>query len=98
MKNIIIVDVDTEREDPITLGKPTSDDLPKNKEEAKDTIIKDMICLTEALVLLISVANTSGYKSTEDSLNDIKEHLNRVNTEVTMGDIPMDGDSETPEK
>lgn len=75
MKNVIIVDIDTDRVPVVKIGK--NSELPKNKEEAKDIIIKDIACLTEALCSLINAADTSGYKSAQDSLNDTVVHLER---------------------
>jgi len=75
MKNIIIVDVDTERTPVTQIGKMEGSDLPKNKDEAKDSIIKDMACLTEGLVQLIQAADDSNFKTKEESLADIVRHI-----------------------
>lgn len=77
MKNIIVIDVDTERTPVIQIGKMEGSELPKNSEEAKGVIIKDMACLTEALCTLVNTADQSNFKTIEQSMNDIKTHLER---------------------
>ncbi len=77
MKNIIIVDVDTERTPVIQIGKMEGSELPKNRDEAKDVIIKDMACLTEALCTLINAADQSNFKTIEESVKDVMMHLER---------------------
>lgn len=77
MKNIIIVDVDTERTPVIQIGKMEGSELPKNKDEAKDIIIKDMACLTEALCTLINAADQSNFKTVEESMKDVMAHLEK---------------------
>ena len=41
MKNILFIDVDTEKESPLTLGKPEDFPKPTNDEEAKIMILND---------------------------------------------------------
>ena len=77
MKNIIVVDVDTDRTPVVQIGKMEKTDLPKNTEEAKMIIIKDMACLSEALCVLINAADQSGFKSIDESMKDIITHLER---------------------
>lgn len=77
MKNIIVVDIDTERTPTVQIGKTEASSLPKNEQEAKEMIITDMACLSEALVTLIRTADNSGYKTIRESLNDCITHLER---------------------
>jgi hypothetical protein len=77
MKNIIIVDIDTERSPIVQIGKPDASQLPTNSEEASEVIQKDMACLCEALSTLIHAAEQSGYKSSSESLKDCITHLER---------------------
>lgn len=77
MKNIIIVDINTERTPVVQIGKMEGSELPKNKEEAKDIILKDMACITEALCTLINAADQSNIKTIEESMQDVITHLER---------------------
>jgi hypothetical protein len=87
MKNILIIDVDTERTPVTQIGKMEGSDIPKNKDEAKESIIKDMACLTEGLVQLIHAANDSNFKTKEESLADIVRHI-----EIGTSDVPLEAD------
>lgn len=77
MKNIIIVDIDTDRDPVVQIGKTDASELPKNKEEARESILKDMACLCEAVSTLIHAAHQSGMKDSADSLRDCINHLER---------------------
>ena len=69
MKNILTVDIDTDREgSPILIGKPEIDDNA-------NTVIMDMACLCEALCTLIHVADKEGIRSGSDSLRNCIRHL-----------------------
>jgi hypothetical protein len=80
MKNIIFIDVDTERERPIIFSKPPEITRPENHEDAKKMILNDIICLSEAIATLISMADQNGYATKTDlivgTVNTIYELLN----------------------
>ena len=80
MKNVIIIDVDTDRDPIVQLGKPSAELLPKNPEEAKETITRDIACMCEALSILIQVADKSGYKTVQESVKDCIVQLERNTT------------------
>lgn len=63
MKNIVIVDIDTERKDQITIiGKPEGlFTEPKDKEEAKKMVEDDILSLCEGLITIINVAHDNEY-------------------------------------
>lgn len=76
MKNVVIVDIDTEREDQIILiGKPEEFKQPETKEEAFKMLDDDILSLSEALVSLITVGNDSGHKSKDDLYNQCINHI-----------------------
>jgi hypothetical protein len=96
MKNIIVVDIDTDRNPVVQIGKPELADMPNNEAEAKEMLNKDMACLTEALVTLIHAAHQSGYKDSAESLRDCIKHLengfidNEYETKITNIPPKMD--------
>jgi len=92
MKNIIVVDVDTDRTPVIQIGKMEGSELPKNQEEAKDVILKDMACLTEGLCTLILAADQSNIKTIEESMKDVITHLERG---VSTGEVKVSDKTET---
>ena len=62
MKNVILIDIDTEREGKaILFGKPPDMEPPQNKEEAQKMVLNDIACLSEAMCTLILMASKNGY-------------------------------------
>lgn len=72
MKNIIYVDIDSDRKEPgpIIIGK---DNI--QRPERADMVIVDMACLCEALCTLIHLAEDQGIKPSAASLRDCIKHL-----------------------
>lgn len=89
MKNIIIVDIDTDRDPVVQIGKMEGSELPKNSEDAKEVIIKDMACLTEALCVLVDAADQSNIKTVEESMKDITTHLERSLEDITETEVDV---------
>jgi len=81
MKNSIYIDIDTEREEPIMIGKPNEIAPPTTPEETKIMIINDISCLCEALSLMIRMSDKNGYGSKEDLVKASVMHLNNLLTE-----------------
>jgi len=99
MKNIIIVNVDTNRTPVIQIGKMEGSELPKNSDEARDVILKDMACLTEALCTLIDGADQSNLKSKEESLKDVMTHLERgLANEIDVKITQLDSNTQKTEE
>jgi hypothetical protein len=61
MKNIVIVDIDTDREHKVLLGKPEDITQPSTPEEASKMVLDDMTSLCDGLVTLIHAAHDSGF-------------------------------------
>jgi hypothetical protein len=76
MKNSIFIDVDTEREQPILIGKPPEITPPATPEEAGVMITTDISCVCEALCTLIHMADQNGYATKENLVNASIKHLN----------------------
>lgn len=74
-KNTIIVDVDSSRENRVSIGKPKEFEVPKTQEEWAKSIVDDMATLCEGLCTLIHVAEQNGLKASPDSLRDCIKHL-----------------------
>jgi hypothetical protein len=79
MKNVIYIDIDTEREQPILIGKGQETVLPTTREEAAKMILEDIACVCDALISLIHVADQNEYgvkeTLTEQVKNQIAEYL-----------------------
>lgn len=67
MKNVIIFDRDTERDEVLIINKPEGFEQPKNEEEAKSMIVDDISTATEGLMTLVRIANDSGYMDADKS-------------------------------
>lgn len=61
MKNIIFIDVDTDREQTIRFGKPEESFKPENPEDASTMLLNDIACISEALTTLILIADQTGF-------------------------------------
>jgi hypothetical protein len=79
MTNSIFIDVDTERDKPIIFGKPPDITPPSTKEEAKEMILNDIICVAQSLKTLIIMAHENEYANKKDlviaCVNTINEAL-----------------------
>ena len=75
MKNSVIFDKDTDREDVIIISKPDGVDHPTTEEEAKSMIIEDISTATEGLMTLVKIANDSGYMDEDKSANMIIDYF-----------------------
>jgi hypothetical protein len=78
MKNIIIIDVDTEREQQLQIGKPSDIKAPTSPEEAKSIIINDISCVFETFKHMIIIADQSGYGKKEDFIKSAIADLNSL--------------------
>lgn len=75
MKNTIYIDVDTERENPITFSKPSGIEQPTDFDGAKSLILNDITCLCEGLCVLVSLADQNQYGKKEDLIKAISDRL-----------------------
>lgn len=101
MKNAIIIDIDTDREQPIMLGKPPEIAQPQNAEEASAMIKDDISCVCEALCTLILMANNSGYASKEELVNASVYYLNSLLAPQVEQEPSVEGtapQTETPQE
>lgn len=79
MKNILLVNIDTERtEQPIIIGKPEDIKKPETAEEAKDMILNDIATLCEGLCTLINMAGNNGYETKDKLVQASVLNLNKV--------------------
>jgi hypothetical protein len=79
MKNIVIVDVDTNRVDegsgkptPVIIGKYTE---PSSSDEVVSMINLDIVTLTEGLITLIMTSHLNGYGHKDDYMLQVTESL-----------------------
>lgn len=78
MKNKLVIDVDTERERPIIIGKPEDVQKPTSPEEAQIMVKNDIICVTEALCTLINLAAHNGYGEKAVLINESAIRLHEM--------------------
>ena len=78
MKNLITIDVDTDREQPILIGKGADIPSPTNKEEARDMIINDIKCVCETLCMLIDVADQNKYALKAELITESIKQLTKM--------------------
>jgi hypothetical protein len=78
MKNTIYIDIDTERDRPILIGKGHDSVVPTSPEEAKEMIAIDIASICEGLCELIHVAGQNGYGSKEGFVAASIEQLKKL--------------------
>lgn len=82
MKNIIIIDVDTEREGQrLKIAKPSDMLVPTSPEEAKGAILIDIACIFEAFKTMVLMADKSSYGKKEDFIKTAIKELSEVLTD-----------------
>lgn len=75
MKNTIYIDIDSEREQPILIGKGQDSPIPQSKEEAQSMVLVDINCMTEALLSLIHLADQNEFGNKEEMVNKVIAEL-----------------------
>ncbi len=78
MKNAIYIDIDTERDQPVLIGKPPEIKQPETPDEASKLVITDISCVCEALCTLIHMADQNGYAAKKDLVEASIKHLNEL--------------------
>jgi hypothetical protein len=84
MKNTIFISIDTERDQPIIIGKPPEVAPPASPEEAKEMILVDINCVTEALCRLIDIANQNSYGELTELVDNAIVSLHSMKSEKTV--------------
>ena len=75
MKNIVIFDKDTERDELVIITKPEGTEPPTNEGEAKAMIVEDISTATEGLMTLVQMAHDSGYMNGEAAAKLIVDYF-----------------------
>ena len=75
MKNLITIDVDTDRDPIITISKPLDQEIPSDTDAVKTMILNDITCVSETLSTLINMADNNGYGKKEDLVKAIISRL-----------------------
>jgi hypothetical protein len=78
MKNTIIIDIDTERDIPVQLGKPNDFKQPETDLLIKEMLMDDIKSVCEALCVLIKLADTKGASTKEQLIEASIFHLNKI--------------------
>jgi hypothetical protein len=82
MKNSIFISIDTERDQPIIIGKPPEVPAPASPEEAKEMILVDINCVTEALCRLIDIAHQNKYGELNELVDNAIVSIHSLKTEI----------------
>lgn len=84
MKNAIYITIDTERDQPIIIGKPPEITPPETPEEAKEMILIDINCITESLCRLIDIAHQNNYGNMNDLIDNAIMTLHLMKSEKPL--------------
>jgi len=78
MINIIQIDVDTKRERQIIFSKPPNIKEPVTREEAREMILTDIICVSNALKMLIVLATKNNYAINSELIDGVVKTINEA--------------------
>lgn len=83
MKNSIFISIDSEREQPIMVGKPEQYSVPSTDEEMKEMMIYDVECMTDALYFMIENISKNNFGDKKEIVDKciIKLHSLLTNVE-----------------
>ena len=87
MKNTIIIDVDTERDQPILIGKGPETNPPTTREEAAKMLSDDIACVTDALISLVHIVDQNQYGDKQVFIGKIKEQFDEYLAKPTTENI-----------
>ena len=78
MKNIVYIDVDTEREDAVRIGKTPDFKTPEvPSQEDLDVCQADIMCMAEGIILIAKHMEKAEYQTLGDTIEDIVNQLNQ---------------------
>ena len=75
MKNVVVFDKDSDRDEQLIITKPDGTEQPTSEEAAKQMIVDDISTATEGLMTLVKIANDSGYMDEEKSAAMIVDYF-----------------------
>lgn len=78
MKNLIIIDIDSDRESQIEIRKPSDIQPPTTLEETKEVVLNDLACITETLLMMINIASHNGMVKKEAMVDQIRLKLDKL--------------------
>jgi hypothetical protein len=76
MKNTILIDMDTDREEVVKFSKPEQSLDLENEEVAREMVLNDLTTLCNALGTLIHLAHHNNYLSSDKSCKLCIDFLN----------------------
>lgn len=100
MKNVLIIDIDTEREQPVLLGKPEAIPEPENHEQVMALLGQDLNACSDAIITLIHMGEVQGYLNRDVAIKQITDYINGTFENIPKapvgGENKSDVDSTTP--
>jgi hypothetical protein len=93
-QNIVIVDVNSEREENVKLMKPEHFVAPSTKEAMQTVLMTDLTTLCEGLVTLAHLIEKEGFHTKEKVLNFTINHLSNEIPNSEVKDVPKEEASE----
>lgn len=97
-KNIIIVDVDSERDENVKLGKPEHFVAPATKVAMQQVLMTDLTTLCEGIVTVAHLIEKEGFHNKDKVLDFVVNHLQSTVTTTECVDVPKEESSEKKEE
>jgi hypothetical protein len=76
MKNTLIIEVDTDKENPISIIKPNEEITDENLK--KEMVINDVVSTFEALCVLIQHSHENNYIIKKETIDNFKNRLEEL--------------------
>jgi hypothetical protein len=94
-KNILIIDVDSTREEIIKLQKPENIMPPSNEEAMKQTLLVDLTTACEGIVMIAHLLEKEGVQTKDKTIEKIKAHLEQSINNTEFKDVEKEEDDKT---
>lgn len=75
MKNTIVIEVDDEKDSPVTINKPSEESKPNNNKEAAEMIKGDVETVAEGMMQLFKLAENIDVSTEDRNVEYIIDHL-----------------------
>lgn len=92
LKSVILIDVDSTREQQINFSKPDSEKEPETREDAYLMVMTDIRCVTYGLATLINLAAENQFADKENLLEQCIQALR-----LSLADEPTEPTDEATE-
>ena len=96
-KNVLYVDVDSEREETVQIGKPKHFIAPLNKNAMEQVLMTDLTTLCEGIVTVAHLIDKEEFHSKDNVIKFVIQHLAKSISETKCVDVKKEEATEETE-